>query len=142
MAMLTLLLAATAAATVDAAPHQRSGNATIELYLLPHTHADVGWLETPENLARVNGIAAYEQRKMRYVFQTTGPDVLSRYIKRAGLSRYVCSISNRTFVDAKQARRNVFAEDAKVLVMHHLSWRPQLRQPERPASPEEGEEEL
>ena len=52
--MLTLLLAAAAAATVDAAPHQRSGNATIELYLLPHTHADVGWLETPENLARVN----------------------------------------------------------------------------------------
>jgi hypothetical protein len=34
-----------------------SGNAsttTVELFLLPHTHADVGWLETPENLARVN----------------------------------------------------------------------------------------
>ena len=31
-----------------------SGNQTIELFLLPHTHADVGWLETPENLARVN----------------------------------------------------------------------------------------
>ena len=26
----------------------------LELFLLPHTHADVGWLETPENLARVN----------------------------------------------------------------------------------------
>ena len=54
MRTLTLLLAAAAAATADAAPHQRSGNATLELYLLPHTHADVGWLETPENLARVN----------------------------------------------------------------------------------------
>ena len=26
----------------------------LRLFLLPHTHADVGWLETPDNLARVN----------------------------------------------------------------------------------------
>ena len=92
-----------------------------------------------ENLARVNGIKAYEQRKMRYVFQCGGPDFLTRYIKRAGLSKYVRSISNRTFLEAKQQHRNVFAEDAKVLVIHQLSWRPQLRQPERRALLEEDE---
>ena len=51
------LLASVAAAVGAAAPTRsgdRVGNATVELYLLPHTHADVGWLETPENLARVN----------------------------------------------------------------------------------------
>ena len=37
------------------------------------------------NLARVNSIPAYEQRKMRYVFQTCGPDFFTRYLKRAGL---------------------------------------------------------
>jgi hypothetical protein len=31
-----------------------SGQGKIRLFLLPHTHADVGWLETPEDLARVN----------------------------------------------------------------------------------------
>lgn len=25
-----------------------------ELWILPHTHADVGWLQTPESLARIN----------------------------------------------------------------------------------------
>jgi hypothetical protein len=31
-----------------------AAEAPLELFLLPHTHADVGWLETPDNLARVN----------------------------------------------------------------------------------------
>ena len=37
-------------------PHTSStGNtSTVQLFLLPHTHADVGWLELPEALARMN----------------------------------------------------------------------------------------
>ena len=49
--------AAAAAAAAMAAPGAASAAADdkpIRLFLLPHTHADVGWLETPENLARVN----------------------------------------------------------------------------------------
>ena len=91
-----------------------------------------------ENLARVDGIAVYEQWKMRYVFQVGGPDFLSRYIKRAGLSKHVRSISNRTFLDAKQARRrSVFAENAKVLVIHHLSWKLQMLETDGRAPSEE-----
>ena len=26
----------------------------VELYLIPHTHADVGWLQTLDSLSRVN----------------------------------------------------------------------------------------
>ena len=41
-----------ALAAADALASER-----LELFLLPHTHADVGWLETPENLARVVTVA-------------------------------------------------------------------------------------
>ena len=54
MPRLLSLLVAAAASAATAAGSPRAGNATVELFLLPHTHADVGWLETPENLARVN----------------------------------------------------------------------------------------
>ena len=37
------------------------------------------------NLARVNSINVYEQRKMRYVFQSCGPDFWTRYLKLVGL---------------------------------------------------------
>ena len=32
----------------------RAGGEKVQLFLLPHTHADVGWLELPEALARMN----------------------------------------------------------------------------------------
>ena len=43
-------------------PRSKTDDATaakkkIRLFLLPHTHADVGWLETPEDLARVNVVS-------------------------------------------------------------------------------------
>ena len=41
MMLLATVLAASAVLSAEAAPH--AGNATIELFLLPHTHADVGW---------------------------------------------------------------------------------------------------
>lgn len=31
-----------------------SASPTIELFLLPHTHADVGWLQTVDSLSRMN----------------------------------------------------------------------------------------
>ena len=41
MMLLATVLAASAVLSAEAAP--QAGNATIELFLLPHTHADVGW---------------------------------------------------------------------------------------------------
>ena len=79
-----------------------------------------------ENLARVNSIKVYEQRKMRYVFQSCGPDFWSRYLKRVGLDGFVVALSDRIFADPKQAFRNIYAEDPKLEVKHQLSWVPQL----------------
>ena len=46
--MVSTMLAALAALACTAAhASPRAGNETVELFLLPHTHADVGWLETP-----------------------------------------------------------------------------------------------
>jgi len=81
-----------------------------------------------ENLARINAIHAYKQRKMRYVFHTTGPDFFTRYLKRAGLSEHVAAISNRSFLDPRQRHRNVNATKPKLDIVHHLSWAPQLTQ--------------
>ena len=81
-----------------------------------------------KNLARVKSIPAYEQRKMRYVFQRCGPDFFTRYLKRAGLGGYVQAISNRSFLDSKQRHRNVCSPDPKLDIVHHLSWTPQLYQ--------------
>ena len=78
------------------------------------------------NLARVNSIPAYAQRKMRYVFQTSGPDFFTRYLKRAGLVRYVRAMSNRTFLDRKERHRKVKAARPYIDVIHHLSWVQQL----------------
>ena len=78
------------------------------------------------NKARLDKIEAYKCRKMRYAFHSTGPDFLSRYLKATGLHRYCTAISQRTFLDPKQAHRNVSADDPKVRIVHHLSWASQL----------------
>ena len=43
-----MLAAALVLCTAAAAPRHTT------LWLVPHTHADVGWLQTPESLARLN----------------------------------------------------------------------------------------
>ena len=47
------LLEETSPAKHDDDDHD-DGTSKLQLFLLPHTHADVGWLSTPENLARLN----------------------------------------------------------------------------------------
>ena len=79
-----------------------------------------------KNLARVNAIPAYQQRKMRYVFHTTGPDFFTRYLRRRGLRDYVQAISNRTFLDPKKMHRSVSTDNPQIDVIHHLSWASQL----------------
>ena len=79
------------------------------------------------NLARVNKIPAYQERRMRYVFHTTGPDFWSRYLKSTGLARHVLRISNRSFQDPKQAHRNTRVRDPKLEITHQLSWRAQVQ---------------
>lgn len=79
-----------------------------------------------ENLERVEGIHCYEQRRMRRIFQTSGPDFFTRYLKRAGLCKHVEAISNRTFIDPTQKHRSVSAPNPKLEIMHHLSWLPQV----------------
>ena len=78
------------------------------------------------NLARVNDTLCYEQRRMRKIFQTSGPDFFTRYLKRAGLCNHVEAISNRTFMDPAQKHRSVFAPSPKLEIVHHLSWLSQV----------------
>lgn len=78
------------------------------------------------NLQRVDGIEVYKKRKMRYVFHTTGPDFWTRFIKQRGWRLYVDSLSTRVFADSKQKRRNVYIDNAYLLIEHQLSWCPQL----------------
>ena len=78
------------------------------------------------NLARVNDTPCYEQRRMRKIFQTSGPDFFTRYLKRAGLCNHVEAISNRTFMDPAQKHRSVFAPSPKLEIVHHLSWLSQV----------------
>ena len=63
---------------------------------------------------------------MRYIFNSSGPDFFSRFVKQAGLDKHVAAISNRTFLDPKQRHRRVSADRAQIEVIHHLSWVPQL----------------
>ena len=79
------------------------------------------------NLARVNDTPCYGQRRMRKIFQTSGPDFFTRYLKRAGLCNHVEAISNRTFMDPAQKHRSVFAPSPKLEIVHHLSWLSQLQ---------------
>ena len=79
-----------------------------------------------ENLKRIEGIEIYKRWPMRRIFQTSGPDFLTRYVKRSGLKAHVQAISERAFLDPKQRRRRVTVEDPKIRVLHHLSWAPLL----------------
>lgn len=80
-----------------------------------------------ENLERIEGIPCYEQRRMRKIFQTSGPDFFTRYLKRAGLCKYVEAISSRSFLDPKEKHRSVCAPSLKLDIVHHLSWLPQVQ---------------
>ena len=58
-ALAVLLLAAAITATVARVPDPAAaapagGDGPLRLYLVPHTHADTGWLETLDTLARMN----------------------------------------------------------------------------------------
>ena len=79
------------------------------------------------NLERVNKIPVYHKRRMRYVFQTTGPDFWSRYLKATGLARHVVRIANRSFPDPNQAHRNIRLRGPKLEIVHQLSWRAQVQ---------------
>lgn len=78
------------------------------------------------NLTRVKSINIYHTWKMRRVFQTTGPDFFTRYLKRSGLNNHVKRLSSRQFVDAKQKYREVQNPAAKLKILHHLSWKPHV----------------
>ena len=78
------------------------------------------------NKARLDAIEAYKCRKMRYIFHSTGPDFFSRYLKRTKLDKYTVAISDRKFLDQKEAHRSIAAAEPRVQVVHHLSWRRQL----------------
>jgi hypothetical protein len=76
------------------------------------------------NLSRVDSIAVYEVRKMRYILQSSGPDLFTRYLKNKGLDKHRVAISDRTFPHAPG--RNTRARDPLISVVHQLSWVKQL----------------
>ena len=75
---------------------------------------------------------------MRYVFNTTGPDFFTRYLKRTGLTRYAARLSARSFLDPRQKHREVVSPGAKLDIVHHLSWLPQLRDADGTGGPHRG----
>jgi len=79
------------------------------------------------NVARVDAIPAYKERRLRYIFQSTGPDCFTRYLTAVGLAGYTRALSNRTFLDPAQRHRDVRARGAAIDVIHHLSWADQVR---------------
>ena len=81
-----------------------------------------------ENLARVDAIPAYKERRLRYIFQSGGPDFFTRFLKKTGLAKkYTRALSNRTFLDPAQRHRDVRVRGAAIDVIHHLSWTDQVR---------------
>ena len=78
------------------------------------------------NLARIRTIPIYAIWKMRYVFQTTGPDFFTRYLKMAKLNHYAKCLSSRTFLDSRQDHRARQNPDGKLKIIHHLSWKPHV----------------
>ena len=80
-----------------------------------------------DNLARVDAIRVYRERRLRYMFRSTGPDFFTRYLKRTGLAKYTRALSNRRFLDPRQRHRNVRARGAASDVIHHLSWARHVR---------------
>ena len=78
------------------------------------------------NLARINTFEVYDKWKMRYVFQTTGPDFFTRYLKMAKLNHYAKCLSSRTFLDSRQDHRARQNPDGKLKIIHHLSWKPHV----------------
>ena len=78
------------------------------------------------NLARVKSIPVYKIWKMRFIFQTTGPDFFTRYLKKAGLNKFTKRLSCRSFMDPRQNYRAVSNPHAKLKIMHHLSWTPHV----------------
>ena len=78
------------------------------------------------NLARIKSIPVYKMWKMRFIFQTTGPDFFTRYLKKSGLNHNAKRLSSREFLDRKEKSRNILNPDAKLNIVHHLSWRPHV----------------
>ena len=72
------------------------------------------------------------------MFQTTGPDFFTRYLKRAGLARYAQRLSARSFLDPTQRHREVVCPDAKLEIAHRLSWLPQFRDADGTGGPQRG----
>ena len=73
------------------------------------------------NKARLDAIEAYKCRKMRYVFHSTGPDFFSRCLKRTDLDTYTVAISDRIFLDQREARRSVSVPEPQIRVVHHFN---------------------
>jgi len=80
-----------------------------------------------ENIRRVDSIAVYETWRMRYVFESTGPSAFTRYLKWAALAPYKHALSDRTFLDPKERRRDVKTHTPFLKVIHHLSWADHVR---------------
>ena len=73
-----------------------------------------------ENLDRVNKIEIYKIWKMRYIFQTSGPDFFSRYLKKNNLDKFTKRLSTRVFPFS--SKRNIVNPDPYLYIEHQLSW--------------------
>ena len=83
--------------------------------------------ECRSNVDELSKKEIYRTWKYRYVLRSTGPDFLTKYVKRHALLDRVFGLSSRLFLDPRQTERNVERDGAPLIVYHTASWKPQLQ---------------
>ena len=73
-----------------------------------------------ENWHRKCAIDVYRTWRLRFVFQTSGPDFFTRYLRQRGLHVHACVLSTRTF--PRDPTRNRIAQHPLFTIEHRLTW--------------------
>ena len=73
-----------------------------------------------ENWHRKCAIDVYRAWRLRFVFQTSGPDFFTRYLRQRGLHVHACVLSTRTF--PRDPTRNRIAQHPLFTIEHRLTW--------------------
>ena len=77
-----------------------------------------------ENWHRKCAIDVYRTWRLRFVFQTSGPDFFTRYLRQRGLHVHACVLSTRTF--PHDPTRNRIVQHPLFTIEHRLTWAPSL----------------
>ena len=77
-----------------------------------------------ENWHRKCAIDVYRTWRLRFVFQTSGPDFFTRYLRQRGLHVHARALSTRTV--PQDPTRNRTAQHPLFIIEHRLTWAPSI----------------